>query len=362
MDRRPAGELTAMDVLIRTDDGSVVRDRKVIYFSYDRFVRDIVQGNRCFMCGANPELVPFNDEHVLPDWILRRFKLHNKSITLPNGRQFRYGQFKIPCCERCNSKLGERIEKPIRGMFDKGFEGFAEQFKSEGPLALFCWMCLIFLKTHLKDTGLAMHLDRRKGTQKIGELHSWSDLHHIHCVARSIYTGGTIRKEAFGSLLVLPAKNLPHLEPFDYCDLSFAETMLLRINEIAVIAVFDDSCACNTTIQDFIGNINGPLSPLQLRELATHMAAINIHLAERPRYGSSIDLLTGENEIWAELPDEIRLEEWNAGILGQLMHHICGTAMPEYDGKAQILENIKTGRHTFLHNDRGEFAADHMDL
>ena len=36
--------------------------------------------------------------------------------------------------------------------------------------------------------------------------------------------------------------------------------------------------------------------------------------------------------------------------------------MPEYDGKPQILENIKSGTYTFIINDKGEFAADHMDL
>lgn len=88
--------LTAMDVVIWTQDGSLIRNRKTIYFSFDRFLKDIVHGNRCFICGANPELVPFNDEHVLPDWILRRYGLHNRVIILPNYTRFRYGQFKIP--------------------------------------------------------------------------------------------------------------------------------------------------------------------------------------------------------------------------------------------------------------------------
>jgi hypothetical protein len=350
-----------MFILMHTKDGSLLRDGKVVYFSYERFVQEIVRGNRCFMCGANPELTAFNDEHVLPDWLLRRYGLHNRVITLPNQTEFKYGQFKMPCCESCNEKLGDQVEKPIREMFNKGYKGFAEQLKSDGPYELFCWMCLIFVKTHLKDNGLAMHQDHRKGAQEIGELHSWSDLHHIHCMARAFYTNCNIRPEAVGSLLVLPAKILPRRESFDYCDLSFAQTMLLRIDEIAVIAALDDSGACASLIQDFILRIKGPLSPLQLRELATHMAAINIHLAKRPMFGSDVNFLTGEYTIGAERPDEIELIEWKNEILGKLMHYICGSAMPEYDEKPEILENIKTGRYTFVLNDKGEFAADHMD-
>jgi hypothetical protein len=43
-----------------------------------------------------------------------------------------------------------------------------------------------------------------------------------------------------------------------------------------------------------------------------------------------------------------------------MMHYICGSAMPEFDGKPEVLENVKTGRYTFIYNDKGEFAADHM--
>jgi hypothetical protein len=64
------------------------------------------------------------------------------------------------------------------------------------------------------------------------------------------------------------------------------------------------------------------------REVATHMATINIHLSERPKFGSSIDSLTGEYEIGVEVPNEIKLMEWKSEILGQMMHYICGRAMP----------------------------------
>lgn len=136
--------LTAMDVVIWTQDGSLIRNRKTIYFSFDRFLKDIVHGDRCFICGANPELVPFNDEHVLPDWILRRYGLHNRVIILPNYTRFRYGQFKIPCCESCNSMLGGKVERSMQEMFDRGYKALAEHVVSDGPYKLFCWMRLIF--------------------------------------------------------------------------------------------------------------------------------------------------------------------------------------------------------------------------
>lgn len=346
-----------------TLDKSVIDSRgKIVFFSLNRFLEDIVQGNKCFICGASPQAVPFNDEHVVPDWILRRFNLHGRLITLPNGTRFRYGQFKIPCCQVCNSTLGDKIEKPLGEMFDKGYKSFTETIRTEGPWGLFCWMCLLFLKTHLKDQNLPLHRDLRNGKERIGELHSWEDLHHIHCMARAFYTGCDLKIEALGSLLVVPAKILPYWESFDYLDLSFSQTMLLRIDGIAVIAVFNDSQACLSMIGDFISNIGGPLSPLQLRELAVRMAFINIHLADRPRFRSSLDILTEQYEIDGERPAKIEVGDWKEEVFGMMMHNICGNIVIENDQKPQILENIKTGRYSFIFDDKGNFSADHMDL
>jgi hypothetical protein len=75
-----------------TPDGSAIDEaNRIVYFSVERFVADVCNGNRCFICGAYPAVTQFNDEHVLPDWILRKYNLHAKSITLPNGTTFRYG-------------------------------------------------------------------------------------------------------------------------------------------------------------------------------------------------------------------------------------------------------------------------------
>lgn len=100
--------------------------------------------------------------------------------------------------------------------------------------------------------------------------------------------------------------------------------MLLRIDDIAVIAVLNDSRASLGVVQETLKKIAGPLSPLQLREIMVRMAAINIRLAERPRFSSSLDLLTEAYEISGESTSEIRVEDMDADRLGQMMFHICG--------------------------------------
>ena len=274
-----------------TPDGSVLNSEgRILFFSVPRFLSDISRGHDCFICGAKPGTVPFNDEHILPDWILRRYKLHGRMLYLPNGTRIRYGEYKIPCCAGCNGTMGRRFEDPIREMFVGGANALSQELKNNGPWRLFCWLSLIFLKVHLKDNYLDFHRDRRQGEIKIGELHEWEDLHHVHCVARAFYTGCDVEREVLGTILVLPAKVRPHLESFDYGDITGAQTVLLRINETAIIAVLNDSQAALTIYYDELDKIGGPLSPLQLREIAARFASINVQLAERPKFSSRVRL------------------------------------------------------------------------
>lgn len=69
-----------------TEDRSIEDEQgRVLFYSAARFLRDVVEGDCCFNCGASPGSVAFNDEHVLPYWVLRRFGLHDKRIELPGG-------------------------------------------------------------------------------------------------------------------------------------------------------------------------------------------------------------------------------------------------------------------------------------
>jgi len=75
----------------------IEKSGKVLYFSIRSFIDKIAGGNVCFICGADPDTVVFNDEHVIPDWILSRHNLHARLITLPNEADLKYGQYVVPC-------------------------------------------------------------------------------------------------------------------------------------------------------------------------------------------------------------------------------------------------------------------------
>jgi len=168
-----------------TPDQSVLdRNGKVIFFSVERFISDIANGDCCFTCGAQRGSVPFNDEHVLPNWILRRFGLHGRTIEIPNHTDFRYSGMTIPCCVTCNTEMGKVFENPMSELFAGGFDAVSKYLKERGPWDLFRWMGLIFLKAHLKNKYLNYHRDSRKG-----DIKSPNSIHGRNCIISIVSQG-----------------------------------------------------------------------------------------------------------------------------------------------------------------------------
>jgi hypothetical protein len=285
-------------------DGSVYdQNGKIVFFSVERFISDIANGDCCFICGVQRDSVQFNDEHVIPNWLLRRLNLHGRRIGITNQTEMRYGAMTVPCCVICNGEMGERFERPTSSLFAGGFHAISRELLGRGSTDLFCWMALIFLKMHLKNKHLNYHRDPRKGNVKIAELHSWEELHHLHCVVRSFYSGAKLDQNVLGSLFVFPAKVRPHLEGFDFVDLTAAQTMLLSVGDVAIIAVLNDSQAVmNLMYEELNQKIQGALSPLQLRELTSKFAAINLQFEPRPQFASEIDFSAEEYRIVTAAP------------------------------------------------------------
>ncbi|MBI3351353.1 MAG: hypothetical protein HY036_02120 [Nitrospirae bacterium] len=309
------------ETVIKQADGSYVDDTgKVIYFSTERFINEIALGQNCFICGAHPGSKAFNDEHILSDWILRKYSLVNRKITLPNGTQFKYGSYRIPCCKECNSNMGDIFENKISPA-SVDLKSFSQLVNSHGSQYIFCWLSLIFIKTHLKDAILPLEQDRRKGTANIGEsFYAYETLHHIHCISRSFYTDANWENWVLGSLLIGPAKIMDGVESFDFADDYNAKSVMLRLSDFFIIAVFDDAGAVFTTFED------------------------------------------GKYLITASLPgDKPVFKNLGADFFGKTMYHHCKKVLDFLDGFSDSeKEKILSGNATYLLDENGNFKTDSM--
>jgi hypothetical protein len=224
-------------------------------------------------------------------------------IALSNRAGLTYDRYKVPCCESCNTLMANAFETPISELIADGYEAVADQVKREGPWLLFKWLSLIFPKTHLKDRNLRFNLDSRDGREKIADFYSWDQLHHIHCIARSFYTGAKLDQTVLGSFVIFPAKVGTPFGDFDYRDMYAGRTVLLRLGEIGIVSVLNDSCAAWNLLNGLLQRINGPVSPSQSKELFARMAFVNLHLKERPAPASRFSDDGSNYVILAESPE-----------------------------------------------------------
>jgi hypothetical protein len=345
-----------------TPDGSIVdHNKKVIFFSTQRFVNDICLGGCCFICGASPGSVPFNNEHILPEWILRRYSLFEQTISLPNKNKVRYNRYTVPCCANCNDTMGKEIEKPVSAIITAGPETVNEFLTKGGLLKFAVWMGLIFLKTHLKDRLLRQHLDPRKSTQAIAEQYDWSDLHHLHTLVRCFYSGSEVTQEAVGSFLALPIRREASPDDFDFFDLNVAQTLMIRLNDIALVAVFNDSGGAMNCFEQKLNRVTGPVSELQLREIAVELAFLNLHLDPRPTFHSEIDKTNEVIKIVANRPPVPKLADLDYGVRGALLNMALEHALPSMRfppfTTEQVQDLVRAGRLSVLFDDDGKFIS-----
>jgi hypothetical protein len=345
-------------VYLRTEDGSVYSlDGRLLCCSVPRFVNDIVLGSCCFVCGARPGTTQFNDEHVVPDWLQRHAGLHRQKITLPNKTEYRYDQYKIPCCVACNSLLGRFVETPISEAIKGGLRGTTAFVKKHGMWPVFVWLALLYMKTHLKDQSLRMHRDTRKPEGRIGDIYEWESLHHIHCVVRAPYTRCGLEPSILGSVVVLPAAQHESVPQFDFGDNYSGATVMVRVNDVCLIAVLNDSGAALRYCYGDLKKITRPLAPLQLREVLARLAWVNINLSARPKFHTSLEY--GRETMFATHPKQYRVRRFKQKDYGAFLYHGCCQNMalerdtsPEADA---IRKKILAGRWTFLFDNRGRF-------
>ncbi len=255
--------------------------------------------------------------------------------------------------------MGKEIETPVSEALKGGVESLNDFLQNGHAFKLFVWMGLIFLKTHLKDRAHRVHLDRREGDQLISDQYDWSDLHHIHCVVRCFYTGCEIAKEVVGSCIVLPARDPKFGEKFDFADLYASQSMLLRVGELAIVVVFDDAGGAMSYFHRVAERFSCPLSEIQLREVLSELAFLNLHLKNRPEFRTECDGLARTCRIVADLP-RLELQDLDRSVRGKLLMHSLSDVLPHIraNGKSdqELRSAIESGVLSFLFDDSGEFV------
>lgn len=338
-------------------EGSLVDlDDRLRHFSRHAFVSLANDLARCFVCGISRADCTFNEEHIIPDWVLSRFSMHSRHITLPNGHQSMYGRYRIRCCINCNSLLGKEVEAPLSKILNGTFSEVAAKLQESAPSLLYQWLCLLFIKCHLKDREIRVSPDTRVASDPVGSLYDWDGLHHIHAVARAAHSGAHIDDSVIGTTFIFPMRESN--EPFDFGDLSDYSTISVRLGPIGIAAVLNDCRAVKHLVSGYFSHIKGPLSPIQLREVAARLAYGNTLLHQRPRFWS--ELHEGTLTIRSMPANPWPIPPVNRTDLGAILVGACEPLLrrsqtPDIEKK---IDQLGGGEIQFLYHDDGSFIVD----
>jgi|688.fasta_scaffold157128_1 hypothetical protein len=339
-------------------DGTIKHeDGRLIALSLDRFRNDIVNGSSCFVCCRLLSATQ-NEEHVIPDWVIRLCGIESEKINLLNGMGFHYSRYKLTCCQECNTQLGDSFEKPISQLFKSGYRDFTRLLCEDNGSAaelLFKWLNLLFLKAHLRDRQFRYNLDTRTRSEPISDHYQWEHLHHIHCIARSHHTNAAIANHALGSLCVLPALPTKQGVGFDFIDVLPFPSVMIRIRDIAVLAMLTDCSATILSIQQVLNKIEGPLTEIQLREFFARMVYINSCLEERPSFYSHI--VQDEYRIETRRVGQFRFSSYLAQDAGEYVHEICYPMLRNSNLPPEKIGALRSGKTSFLFNEDGKFVS-----
>jgi hypothetical protein len=345
-------------------DGSLLDESgKVLHFPTDRFLQEIVLPDSCFLCAApRRSEAEFSDEHVIPNWILKLAGLHQKQMTMINGKRHRYGSYVVPCCVPCNQALAKLLENPVSDAFKQGRDGIVNYISGHGPQGLLCWLALLFVKVHLKERTNRIHADRRLGETTVADELNWVGLHHVYCIARAGFANTVIDPDAMGSLFIGPARVDEGRGLFDYVDITEAQAMYFRLGPVFIIHVLNDASAAQSVILQkwFAGKKFGSFSVLQSRELLAHFAYINMQLKKRPKFGTVLDLDRWHAKIFVQRSAQIELKRDNKKLLGALLVRCWRDLADEPPSPtfADLFKRAKSGNVSTLFRDDGSFNSD----
>ncbi len=348
----PRLQAATTDTTIRNDAG------EILLFSWSDLVATICEGRACFICARTREETPFNDEHIVPNWVLHAFKLHQHRITLPNGNPVAYGNYKIPCCQACNSEMSTVLEQKMAPLVKAGAGALQDHMAANVGLLPYSWMALIFLKLHLNDRRMKMHLDRRLGDAPISVDYVWEHFHHLHAVARAFHIGAEVLPTAAGSMFVFPVDGDDG--DFDLHSFTEAQTLYLRLGQTGIIAVFDDACGAIHHVDWILAKITGPVSAVQARELAVHFAVANLDLTNRPSFWTWVSADRKTVTIGGTTDDVPIFRPFDHKLFGHMMAGAFPKPSAAFGMTAdEVAARMLAGELSFLLDANGAFISDH---
>lgn len=342
-------------------DGSIIfEDGTVFHWSPSRLNRLVSTDNTCFLCGRDRSTTDFDEEHVLPQWILRDFNLKNEKVALPNNQLVPYYKYKIPCCERCNKWFGRNLETPMKNIVARASDNPKERILGANTELVYSWLANLQFKLSLKDFHWlwSKNPSLHEGSIALAAGTDVNNLITAHMFLRTFPFDIRVNPNAIGNLTKLTAA--PSEIKFNFKNSTDDQNIFIKFGRIALFATFGD---CNHSSSEMDPYFNkGEYSDLQLIEIFCRQSTFQHCLLSRPNF--SLHPLYHEVRhllLDVEIEDDIRILEFDCEYFGHIFRHQLGPTKFLYwkGGKRPIdeIENeILAGKFTFLRDRNGQIS------
>ena len=164
--------------------------------------------------------------------------------------------------------------------------------------------------------------------------------------------------------MFLKTEPRPREQLFDFSDLYLAQTMLLKMNDMAFVIAFGDAGCALHYFKDKLARM-GPLNGLQLREVMAEIAAIRLHMKTQPTFRSLFDMDAEKHWIYGD-PADYALLKRRPRVKGKLLYHAIQPVISQVTFAGLTRKDAeklaKSGNLTFLFdNDGNSIPADERE-
>ena len=220
----------------------------------------------CFLCGTKIKQGLRSEEHIIPEWLQRKYNLWNNKVEFPNKYTKNYSSLKVACCFECNQIMKENLENRVIKIFEQGYNSI----KEEDLEILYLWIGKIFFSFHFKDLFLKKNL-RNKSKNRIRSKREFKYFSMLHMLLQAIRFEHVYRFYRPYSIYVYKTLKYSPSDDraFDYIDSTIGMIAAIRFSDVGIICVFNEEGFHKEQTEEFHKKYvdDKQLHPIQFIEL-----------------------------------------------------------------------------------------------
>jgi hypothetical protein len=311
---------------------------------FDAFERHDFSINTCFLCGLQLDVSNRSDEHVFPQWLLRRFDLHNRQLNLLNGTGIPYRQLTIPCCRTCNNNHLSVIEQEVRSVI----EG-RNPLEKLDEKTLYLWTSKILYGLLYREVLLPLDRASRSAGSivSVEEMRRYGVL-HVFLQAARLKIDFQCRHAPFpASVFAFKVQEPKTLAAqFDFKDNIQFPALYMRLGSVGILAAFDAGAQAYEWGELYRKYRRYRLHPLQLEELGAAMFCKASLFDRVPKLIVSGDKHGGYQITvmpLAGLSTKPVFQEWNGAVFAEFLSAFTGIPVTHLtpDGGRRVMTFMK---------------------